>query len=112
MVEPADAGQIVITGSHGGMLATMPALVLQVDAFAALFNDAGIGMDEAGISRLPALEARGIAGATVAALSARIGDGRSTYADGVISRVNRPAARLGAAPGLPARSWVERLIAS
>jgi hypothetical protein len=111
MVDPADAGQIVITGSHGGMLASLPALVLQVEAFAALFNDAGIGIDEAGVSRLPALDQRGIAAAAVAAMSARIGDGRSTYADGVLSRVNRTATRLGASPGLPARAWVERLVA-
>jgi hypothetical protein len=110
MVVDADAGQIVITGSHGGMLASLPALVLQVDAFAALFNDAGIGIDEAGVSRLPALDDRDIAAAAVAGASARIGDGRSTYAEGVISRVNRAAAGRGAAPGMPARAWVERLL--
>lgn len=112
MVEPADAGQIVVTGSHGGMLASMPALVLQVDAFAALFNDAGIGVDEAGVSRLPALDQRGIAAAAVAATSARIGDGRSTWADGILSRVNRTAAGLGAVPGMRAKDWVERLRAA
>jgi hypothetical protein len=111
MVEPGDAGQIVITGSHGGLLASLPGLVLQVDAFAALFNDAGIGIDEAGVSRLPALERRGIAAATVAAASARIGDGRSTWQDGWLSRVNATAERLGAASGMPARAWVERLLA-
>ena len=61
MVEPEDAGQIVITGSHGAMLASMPELVLQVDALIALFNDAGIGIDEAGVTRLRALARRGIA---------------------------------------------------
>ncbi len=111
MVEPADAGQIVVTGSHGGMLATMPGLVLQVEAFAALFNDAGIGIDEAGISRLPALDRRGIAAAAVAATSARIGDGRSTYEDGMLSRANANAMRLGAEPGMAAKTWVERLVA-
>ena len=110
MVTPADAGQVVITGSHGGMLASLPALTLQVEAFAALFNDAGIGIDEAGVSRLPALERRRIAAAAVGAMSARIGDGRSSWADGILSRVNRTAARLGAAPGMRAKDWVERLL--
>jgi uncharacterized protein YunC (DUF1805 family) len=109
MVEPADAGQIVVTGSHGGVLASLPELVLQVEALAALFNDAGIGIDEAGATRLPALDRRGIAAATVDAMSARIGDGLSTWRDGVISRVNRTAASLGAAPGMTAKAWVERL---
>jgi len=73
---------------------------------AALFNDAGIGIDEAGVTRLPALDARGIAAATVAAASARIGDARSTYEDGILSRVNRRAAALGIAPGMTARDFV------
>ena len=50
-----------------------------------------IGIDEAGVSRLPALDARGIAAATVSAAGARIGDARSTYEDGVLSRVNTRA---------------------
>ena len=66
----------------------------------ALYNDAGIGKDEAGVSRLPALDARGIAAATVSAASARIGDARSTYEDGIISRVNASAAALGLREGI------------
>ena len=43
-------------------------------------------------------------------MTARIGDGLSTYRDGVISRVNQTASRLGAAPGMRAKTWVERLL--
>ena len=50
--------------------------------------------------------ARGIAAATVAAASARIGDARSTYEDGILSRVNARAAALGIAPGNSAREFV------
>jgi len=71
-----------------------------------LFTDAGIGVDEAGVTRLPALEARGIAAGTVAAASARIGDARSTYEDGILSRVNRRASALGIVPGMAAREFV------
>jgi hypothetical protein len=71
-----------------------------------LFNDAGIGIDEAGVTRLPVLEARGIAAGTVAAASARIGDARSTYEDGILSRVNPRAAALGIVPGMAAREFV------
>ncbi len=81
-----------------------PENALRVDALAALFNDAGIGA--AGVGRLPALDERGIAAAAVAADSARIGDGRSTYFDGVVSRVNRTAERAGARPGMAARRFV------
>ena len=101
-----DDGHIVLCGSHGGLVAGQPHLALQVDAAAAFFNDAGIGKDEAGVTRLPALDARGIAAATVDAMSARIGDGRSTYEDGVVSRVNECARAAGIEPGMTAREAV------
>ena len=75
----------------------------------ALYNDAGIGKDQAGISRLPALDARGIAAATVSAASARIGDARSTYEDGIVSRVNASAAALGLRDSMTARAFVAEL---
>ena len=99
-------GTVVVTGSHGGLLGGRPDTALKVDALAALFNDAGIGVDEAGVTRLPALEARGIAAGTVAAASARIGDARSTYDDGVLTRLNSRAAAFGIAPGMSAREFV------
>jgi hypothetical protein len=106
LVRPEDAGTIVVTGSHGGLLGGRPETAIRVAAFAAVYNDAGGGIDDAGFSRLPALETRGIAGATVDAFSARIGDAGSTYADGVITRVNQAAARLGGAPGMACREFV------
>ena len=99
-------GTIVVTGSHGGLLGGRPDTALKYDTLAALFNDAGIGIDEAGVTRLPALEARGIAAGTVAAASARIGDARSAYEDGILSRVNPRAAALGIVPGMAAREFV------
>ena len=99
MVEPEDAGQIVVTGSHGGLVGGDPALALCIDGYAAVFNDAGIGIDEAGLARLPALERRGIPAFTVAASSARIGEAISTYEDGIVSAANGPARALGATPG-------------
>jgi hypothetical protein len=111
LVGPEHAGQIVLVGSHGGLLGGQPEAALKADALAAVYNDAGIGKDEAGVGRLPALDARGIAAATVAVESARIGDGLSTYRDGVLSRVNATAAALGAAPGMTAEAFVARVIA-
>jgi hypothetical protein len=83
-----------------------PDTALKYDVLAALFNDAGVGIDEAGVTRLPALDARGIAAGTVAAASARIGDARSTYEDGVLSRINARAAAVGIDPGMAAREFV------
>src|SRR5262249_40895129 len=88
LVKPEDAGNIVLTGSHGALLGGRPETAMKVAVFAAIFNDADRGMDECGGARLPALDRRGIAGATVGAWSARIGDGLSTYQDGMVTAAN------------------------
>lgn len=110
LVTPDDAGQIVLSGSHGGVVCGQRGLAIRVAAAAAFYNDAGIGKDQAGVSRLPVLDEQHIAAATVAAASARIGDGRSTYESGILSRANVTAADLGFAPGMPAREAVERVV--
>jgi hypothetical protein len=109
LVLPEHKDSIVVTGSHGGLLGNRPETALKYDVLGALYNDAGIGKDAAGTTRLPALDARGIVAATVSAASARIGDARSTYEDGVISRVNARAASLGLREGISAREFVAGL---
>ena len=106
---PEHKDSIVVTGSHGGLLGGRPETALKYDVLGALYNDAGIGKDDAGISRLPALDARGIAAATVSAASARIGDARSAYEDGIVSWVNNRAAALGLREGISARDFVAGL---
>ena len=103
LIDRQDCGQIVITGSHGGLLGRDPATAARVDVFAAVFNDAGGGKDDAGYSRLPALDGRNIAAATVAAETARIGSALSTWNDGRVSRVNATAAAHGLREGMMAR---------
>jgi hypothetical protein len=107
-----DDGAIVITASHGGLVGDDPATASKADAAFVAFNDAGVGREEAGVSRLPVLEGRGIAAVTVDCRSARIGDGASTLEDGVISQANDAALALGAAPGVPLRRLVEEITAS
>jgi hypothetical protein len=111
MARPEDSRKIVVTGSHGGLLGGEAGDgVLAMDVFAAFFNDAGGGKEEAGFGRLPVLDERGIAAATVSAFTARIGDGRSTYETGVISRVNDTGRRLELKEGMTAREAVARLL--
>jgi hypothetical protein len=109
LVTAQDAGAIVVTGSHGGLLGGDPATAIKHPVFAAVYNDADVGIDGAGISRLPALDARGIAGIAVDAWTARIGDGMSTYNDGVVSHVNNTAAAHGARAGMTVQALVECL---
>jgi hypothetical protein len=108
LVRPEDAGAIVVTASHGALIGGDPKKALQVDGFAGAFNDAGFGADGCGITRLPALDARGIAGLTVAASSARIGQARSTFEDGIVSAINARAAELGAIVGAKLKPLLER----
>jgi len=89
------AGSVILGGSHGGIV---NAKAIKAPVRAAFFNDAGGGKDGAGISRLAVLDVCGIPGATVSAMSARIGDGRDTYESGTISNVNASAAALGLRP--------------
>ena len=111
LVRPEDAGQIVITGSHGGLVGGVSKMALQVDALAAAFHDAGGGVDGAGMTRLPALDARGIAAVTAAASSARIGDARSVFEEGVISHANRTAVCRGASLGMRVSDFVAVIVA-
>jgi hypothetical protein len=111
LVGAEDAGRILVLGSHGALLAGRPETALHGDALAAVFHDAGVGADRAGIGRLPALDARGIAAATVAADTARIGDARSMWATGVVSHVNDAAARTAGRPGMSCRDFAMAVIA-
>jgi hypothetical protein len=110
LVGPGDAGHIVVTGSHGGLLGGRPETAVKAQVAAALYNDAGLGVDDAGISRLPALQARGIAGACVSCFSARIGEGMSTWNDGFISALNPLAASHGGRIGQSARDFVAAML--
>ncbi len=100
LVRKEDQGCIVIAGSHGAILGGKPETALKYPALAAVFHDAGIGKDRNGITRLPALDPRGIAAAVVSADSARIGDCRSMWETGRLSVVNETATCWGAKVGM------------
>jgi hypothetical protein len=104
LIEAGDADAVVITGSHGGLLDGQPRFALKHPARLAVFHDAGIGIDEAGVARLPVLEAQGVAALTVSATSAEIGDCRSIWAGGIVSRVNGLAASAGVREGMGIKS--------
>ncbi len=106
LVLPDDKDSIIVTGSHGGILGDDKRTAIKYDVIAAFYNDAGIGKNNAGISRLPALDERGIIAGTVDAMTAKIGDGISTYEDGILSCINNHAKELGAIIGMPLREFI------
>lgn len=112
LVTPADDGHVVVAASHGGALGGRPEMAIKHPVFACVTNDADRGIENAGTTRLPALDARGIAAACVSAFSSRIGDGRSAFEDGWISAVNAMAARHGGMVGQSTRAFVAAMVAA
>ena len=100
----ADAGCVAVSGSHGGISSARYALAARPRL--SVFNDAGVGLDAAGLAALPFLQSHGLAACTVAHDSARIGEAASTLDDGVISHANALAQDLGVRVGLACRAVV------
>lgn len=110
MLEGEDAGSIAITGSHAALFRGRPDGVIRVAVRAIFFSDAGVGLDQAGIARLPTLDELGIAAGTASADSAEIGSSLSIYHEGELSHVNQTAAALGATPGMRVKDFVASLV--
>jgi hypothetical protein len=98
---PEHAGALIVTGSHGG--ASVVPYARAVRAWLYVFNDAGVGKDSAGIAALALLQADGIAAATVAHTSARIGEAADSWEHGVVSHMNAAAEQSGLRIGQPLR---------
>ena len=112
MLQPDDAGRIVVTASHGALSGGRPDNVVPLDIYAVFFSDAGGGMDGAGIARLDDLDRKGIVAGATSAASAPIGDSRALYHDGILSHVNGPASRHGGRVGMKLKDFIDVLIAA
>jgi len=106
-VSETDAGQVVVSGSHGGR--SSGEFAVRHPLAACFLNDAGVGKDDAGIAALAMLDALARAGAAYDSNSARIGDAQDAWDNGIISFVNQAAASLGFAAGEPVRGAVRRV---
>jgi hypothetical protein len=102
-----DAGCLGVSGSHGGISSARYALAAR--PLLSVFNDAGVGKDDAGLAALPFLQSHGLAACTVGHHSARIGEAQSTLDDGVISHVNALAQALGVQVGQSCAAVINRL---
>ncbi len=109
LVGVEDIGKIVVTGSHGGLIGGNPDRALKAKARIAVFNDAGFGKDDIGVSRLPALELKGVAAVTIDCMTARIGDAASALETGIISAANPLAELFGAKTGRALKDWFTAL---
>ena len=110
LLVPADAGSIAITGSHAALFRGRPDNVIVVPLRAAYFNDAGVGLDEAGIGRLADLDSREMPAAAVSSSSAEIGNALSSWNTGLLSHLNRSAQAEGLQVGMTVQQSVSVLL--
>ncbi len=106
-IDENNKNDVVVDGSHFGL--NVGKYAAQAGIKGMIGNDAGKGLDNAGIAGMEILDDKGIPGAAVAAMSARIGNGTSTYEEGEISVVNETARKLGITPGMSARDAADRM---
>lgn len=109
---PKDAtypNDVFSVATHSARVAAEHAFRWNVKGWIA--NDAGPGKNNSGISGLAMCGEKGMPAAAVAAMSARIGDGLSTYREGIISAVNEPARAKGIIVGMAAKDALSRMIA-
>ena len=106
---PEDVDNVLLTAGHTGRSA-VPYL-RRVRPFGFICSDGGGGRDGSGTEGMRIVAAEGLAGAAVDARSAKMGDGLSTYRDGVISAANDLAMAAGVLIGMPAKH-ASRLLAA
>jgi len=104
----ADAGCVAVSGSHGGISSARYALAAR--PLLSVFNDAGGGLDNAGMAALDFLQLNSLAACVVAHHSARIGEAKSTLGSGMVRAANAAASALGVQAGWSCQQVVDFLV--
>jgi uncharacterized protein YunC (DUF1805 family) len=105
---PEDNNNVLLTAGHTGISA-IPYL-RRCRPFGFICSDGGKGREDAGVAGMVTVAAEGLYGATVDARRARMGDGLSTWHDGIISAVNTLAAAAGVKVGMRAQEAARILV--
>jgi hypothetical protein len=95
---PEDVRNIIVSGGHNGR--SSADYIGAINPFGYICSDGGGGRDGSGRAALPRADEMHIAGATVDARTARMGDGHSTWNEGVISGANKLAEACGVRIGM------------
>jgi len=107
-MDESTKGDVFVDGSHCGI--NVGEMTIHSSVGAMIGNDAGMGKNNAGIAALKMCDEQGIPAAAVAAMSAKIGSGMSTYEQGQISVVNEAAKKLGVSVGMSAKEAADKLL--
>jgi uncharacterized protein YunC (DUF1805 family) len=97
---PGDVRNIIVSAGHNGV--SSADYLKSINPFGYICSDGGRGLDNSGMAALPLAAAMGIAGATVDARRAKMGDAMSTWHDGIISAANSLAEAAGVRVGMTA----------
>jgi hypothetical protein len=84
--------------------------VFRMGAKGAIANDAGIAKNNTAVEGVKLLGEKGIPAASVSTMTARLGEGLSTWNDGVISVVNAIAAARGVKVGMTAKTAAKLML--
>ena len=104
----ADKANVLVTAGHTGRSGARH--IINVHPFGFICSDGGRGRNDSGMAGLALTNEAGIAGATVDAKLARMGDGMSTYEDGIVSAANALALRCGVTIGMTAKEAAIHLV--
>jgi uncharacterized protein YunC (DUF1805 family) len=85
---------------------------LRIAAKGAIANDAGIAKNNSAVEGVMLLTEHGVPAASVGTMSARLGEGSSTWNDGIISVINPPAAARGIKVGMTAKEAARLMLSS
>ena len=108
-VREEDRGRNVLcTAGHTGR--SVINYIVESGVWGFICSDGGVGKNNSGITALGPANDAGIAGASVSAQTARMGDGHSTYFDGIISFANDLALGKGVEIGETAITAARKLL--
>lgn len=93
---------VICMGSHASISMANYVLDLDVNLRGIVTNDAGMPLDDSGITGLPILDKYNMPVATVSSKSAEMGNAVSTYEEGIISSFNKTAKKMGIYNGMKA----------
>jgi hypothetical protein len=99
---------VLVTAGHTGTSGA--SFLLEFRPWGFICSDGGGGKNDSGTAGLAMVEEHGLAGASVSAKSAAIGDAYSTYYDGIIVACNAPARRRGVHVGMAAKEAAHKLL--
>jgi hypothetical protein len=99
---------VLCSAAHTG--ASIVGYLTKLRPWGFILSDGGIGKNRSGLVGLDAMDRVGIPGASVDANTARLGDGRSTYFDGIVSAANMLANAKGVEVGQTAKLAAELLL--